>query len=566
MSRVHTTHRHTRAVSYRRTGGPWDAPTLDALLTTPPSHARLQSIGMPHDALVDGDIRLTADDLDALTACLAGGLRDAGVGRRDAVAWQIPNGYEAYLLYRACWRLGAIAVPVHHQSGAADVERQLERIEPTVVIGAAGLPLGQHADAIIVGGPSLPARRRSEPRASAATDTPTDANASPPTDTGSAPAVARPHHHVRHFAKLLAADPEEERHAQTSDVAAVLFTAGSSGEPKGVIHTHRTLAAKAMAMPAIHGLTANDSVLMPAPLAHISGLLNGLLVPAIAGMKSVLIPKWNPSLALDLVERERITFMVGPPTFFLGLMHEPSFTTRRVRSLRLISTGGTGVTQSFVDRASDAFDADVKRSYGSTEAPTVATSTPDDGARSARETDGRASGDTELRVVDLVTGQPRPTGEEGELQVRGPELFAGYLDDEQTAAAFARGGWFRTGDLATIDEDGRLAITGRLKDIIIRGGENISAREIESILERHPDVHHAVAIGVPDERLGERVAVFVEATLRFDLAACRAWFASEGVAKHKTPEQVIRLDHLPVLGAGKPDRSALRRLLATPSL
>jgi cyclohexanecarboxylate-CoA ligase len=542
MSRVHTTHRHTRATSYRRAGGPWDAPSLDALLTGATSSGRLPSIGMPHDALVDGDIRLNGDDLDALTACLAGGLRDLGVGRRDAVAWQVPNGYEAYLLYRACWRLGAVAVPVHHQSGAADVDHLLERVEPAVVIGAAGLPLGQHPDAVIVGGPSLPARRRDG-------------------DDGS-----KPHHKVRHFAKLLAAEPEETGTAQPSDVAAVLFTAGSSGEPKGVIHTHRTLAAKALAMPVIHGLTASDSVLMPAPLAHISGLLNGLLVPALAGMKSVLMPKWNPSLALDLIERERITFMVGPPTFFLGLMHDPGFSPRRVRSLRLISTGGTGVTQSFVDRAADALGAEVKRSYGSTEAPTVATSNPEDDAKVARETDGHASGDTELRVVDLVTGEPREAGEEGELQIRGPELFAGYLDEEQTKAAFARGGWFRTGDLATITEDKRLTITGRLKDVIIRGGENISAGEIESILERHPSVRHAVAIGVPDERYGERVAVFVEADLRFDLAACRAWFADQGVARYKTPEQVIRLDRIPVLGAGKPDRSALRRLLTPPPL
>jgi cyclohexanecarboxylate-CoA ligase len=549
MSRVHTTHRHTRATSYRRDGGPWDTPTLDALLTGPRPGA--SNPGVPRDALVDGDIRLASDDLDALTACLAGGLRDLGVGRRDPVAWQIANGYEAYLLYRACWRLGAVAVAIHHQSGDTEVKRVLDRVEPALVIGAASLPLGRHPDAVIVGGPSLPARRRG--------------GAGNEPDAGAGADADHPHHKVRHFAKLLAADPEEQGRAQPSDVAAVLFTAGSSGEPKGVVHTHRTLAAKALAMPAVHGLAPSDAVLMPAPLAHISGLLNGLLVPGVAGMKSVLMPKWNTALALDLIERERITFMVGPPTFFVGLMHDAEFTSRRVRSLRLISTGGTGVTESFVERAADAFGAEVKRAYGSTEAPTVATSSAGDDAERARTTDGRATGDTELRVVDLITGEPRPTGEEGELQVRGPELFAGYLDEDQTKAAFARGGWFRTGDLAVLDADKWVTITGRLKDIIIRGGENISASEIEAIVERHPDVHHAVAVGMPDETLGERVAVFVEADLRFDLAACRAWFAAEGVARFKTPEQLIRLDRIPVLGAGKPDRSALRRLLATPS-
>ena len=138
-------------------------------------------------------------------------------------------------------------------------------------------------------------------------------------------------------------------------------------------------------------------------------------------------------------------------------------------------------------------------------------------------------------------------------------MFAGYADRAQTAAVIARGGWFRTGDLATVDADGWVRIVGRLKDVIIRGGENISASEVEAALEAHPDVHHAVAVGYPDPLMGERVAAFVETAAAFDLEECRRWFASRGIAKFKTPEKVIRLDRLPLLGSGKADRAELRR-------
>ncbi|HEV2311237.1 MAG TPA: cyclohexanecarboxylate-CoA ligase, partial [Acidimicrobiia bacterium] len=144
-----------------------------------------------------------------------------------------------------------------------------------------------------------------------------------------------------------------------------------------------------------------------------------------------------------------------------------------------------------------------------------------------------------------------------ELWVRGPELFVGYADAAQTAAAIRRG-WFRTGDLATVDVDGWLTIVGRIKDIIIRAGENIAAAEVEGVLEAHPDVAQAVAVGYPDPLVGERVCAFVVARAPFDLATCRAWFEHAGVARFKTPERVVHIDELPLLSAGKADRAALR--------
>ena len=154
----------------------------------------------------------------------------------------------------------------------------------------------------------------------------------------------------------------------------------------------------------------------------------------------------------------------------------------------------------------------------------------------------------------------RRVADGGELWLRGPELFVGYADPLQTRAAHARGGWFRTGDRATIDDDGWLTVVGRIKDVVIRGGENISVAEVEGVLEAHPAVRQAAVVGYPDDILGERVAAFVVADEGFDLDAVRDWFAEQGVTRFKTPERVVRLDALPTLAAGKPDRTALREL------
>ena len=241
-----------------------------------------------------------------------------------------------------------------------------------------------------------------------------------------------------------------------------------------MLHTQRGLAWKAKAMTRAHGLVPADAVLVPAPMAHISGLLNGVLLPAATGMTSVLMARWDPEQAVDLIEAERISFMAGPPTFFVSLVGAGGFRTDRVGTLRLVSSGGAPVTPAFVAATSEALGCRVKRTYGSSEAPMVTTSYPGDDRRQAGDTDGRAVGEVELRVVDPADGRRRPPGSTGELWLRGPELFVGYADPEQTAASHVRGGWFRTGDLATVDEEGWLQVVGRLKDVIIRGGENIS--------------------------------------------------------------------------------------------
>nr|MBA3654818.1 AMP-binding protein [Actinomycetota bacterium] len=339
---------------------------------------------------------------DPRVAPVAGGLRARGVRRGDVVSWRMANSDVPMLLYRACWRLGAIAAPVHHLGDTAP---------PGLVVE--DLPDGS---------------------------------------------------------------PVRAGDAAADDVAVMLFTSGSSGAPKAVLHTHRALAYKARLMVAVHGLAADDVVLMPAPMAHISGLLNGVLVPGAAPFRTVWMPRWDADEAARVVDDERVTFMVGPPAFFVDLMGA----SRPPRSLRLISSGGAGVTPAFCEEATATLGARVKRTYGSTEAPTITTSGPGDPTERGWTTDGRPVGEAAVRLGPL-----------DELEVRGPELFVGYADPSQTAAAMTADGWYRTGDRAAIDE-GWVTITGRLTAVIIRGGENISIAEVEGVLERHPAVRQAV--------------------------------------------------------------------------
>jgi cyclohexanecarboxylate-CoA ligase len=505
------THRQIGSPRYRQPGGAWDVPTLDALGAT------LHREGVQEVA--DARHRFDRGALARLVGAAAGGLRTAGVRRGDTVVWQLPNCAEAVILFRACWRLGAVAVPIHHLVGPADVARMLDTVAPKVAFSHPGLPLSEQAG-------------------------------------------------VRHGAfgeadweALLGAPPVPSSPARGSDLAVGLFTSGSTGEPKVVLHTHRALAYKAITLVGAHGLGASDAVLTPAPLSHISGLLSGVLIPAAAGMRVTLMERWDPERAIDLVQHEQVTFMAGPPTFFSSMAQAPNFSERAVASIRLLSCGSMTVSPDFVAATAEAFGASVKRTYGSTEAPNVTTSTWDDPPERARETDGRAVGDVELRIADPERGHQLAPGAPGELLLRGPELFCGYSDPAQTAAAMRRG-WFRTGDLATLDGHGWLTIIGRLKELIIRGGENIVPAEVERVLEAHPAIDQAVVVGYPDDRLGQRVAACVVAHAPFDLAECQAWFTAQGVTRFKTPERVVRVDGLPLLGLGKLDRRAVAALLS----
>ena len=460
------------------------------------------------DLVVDGGGRFSSADVENRVRTVAAALTARGAAPGDRVAFRLPVGVDSVVAYRACWRIGAVAVALHPAAGPRDLDRALARADPAVTIAARGMPPVPGVDPVAL----------EELTAETSGD---------------------------------GARSESEGAADSAD-AVVMFTSGSTGTPRGVVHTHLSLGYKVSQLSETHGLTANDCALVPSPLAHVAGLLHGVLIPGATGMKTVLMSRWDPEKALERIERESVTYMVGPPTLFVTLMECDAFNPARTASLRMISCGGAGVTPAFCERAAATLGVSVKRSYGSTEAPTIATSRFDDPVDRMIHTDGRAFGDARMRVDG-----------DSELWVCGPELARGYLDPADTRAAFIDG-WFRTGDLATI-EDGWVTIMGRLGDRIIRSGENISATEVEQHLEAHPAVLQAAAVAEPDERLGERVAAFVVAPDGFDLALCRAWFAQRGAARYITPERIEVVDELPVLASGKVDRMRLQARLMGPS-
>ena len=447
-------------------------------------HDLLTVVPRRDDFIVAGDRRLSTEEVinwaDRASADLEPG---------QPTAFQLPTSPEGVVAYRACWRAGAVPVPLLHADGG----RQRD-----------------HAFAL------LGLNRLFDP------------------------------------ADHAAGDPSSHSPAPTNpdDRALIMFTSGSSGVPKGVVHTQASIAYKVRQYIHISGLTADDTVLFPASLAHVAGLLHGVLIPGALSMKTVLMARWDPGEALRLIEQEQATYMIGPPTFFNDLMDHPDFSPSRTASFRFLSIGGSSVTPAFVHRAREAFGCIVKRAYGSTEAPTVTTCTNHDDPERMANTDGRPFSPTQIRI-----------DEHGEIQVYGPEVTVGYLDPAHTAAAFTDDGWFRTGDLGQIDEGGFLTVVGRLGDKIIRGGENIDANEVEAILEAHPAIGQAVVLGEPDDRLGERVAAFVVADGSFDLEECRRWFSESGAARFMTPERIIAVDDLPKMASGKPDKSELSRLL-----
>ena len=464
--------------------------TLDGLLAGAPPR---------DDLVVDGRRRFSSAEVESRVRAVAAALTAREVAPGDRVAFRLPVGVDAVVAYRACWRIGAVAVALHPAAGSHQLTRALDQARPVVTIAAPDFPRVPGVDPVTM-------------------DDLTQATG------GAAPG------------------PPVE--AAPGDDALVMFTSGSTGTPRGVIHTHRSLAHKVVQLTGAHGLGRDDCALVPSPLAHVAGLLHGVLIPGASGMRTVLMARWDPEDALELIERESVTYMVGPPTLFTTLMDCEGFEPSRTATLRMISCGGAGVTPAFCRRAAATLGAVVKRAYGSTEAPTITTSRFDDPTDRMILTDGRAFGDARLRV-----------DASGELWVTGPEVARGYLDPADTEAAFVEG-WFRTGDLASVD-DGWVTITGRLGDRIIRSGENISAAEVEQHLEAHPAVLQAAAVAEPDDRLGERVAAFVVAPRGFDLTACQQWFAQRGAARFITPERVEVLDELPVLASGKVDRMKL---------
>jgi cyclohexanecarboxylate-CoA ligase len=448
----------------------------------------------------------------------------------DIVAWQLPNWWEAVVFCWAVWRCGAIASP----------------ITPTLRAHEVGFILDQTKARVI----AVPAEFRGTDYVAMVRSTGFDGEVVVYRDGERADAsTAEPPN--------LAVD--------AGAPAVVLWTSGTTANPKGVVHTHQSLRVEADTITAAHEIRAGESLLLPMPVTHVAGLTYGVLLPVTNGITTVLMDTWEPGHALDLVERERIAVMISTPVFMRTMIDHPTFATTDVASVRLFSLGGAGVAPSMVREGAARFGCWCKRTYGSTEYPTLTTGRFGDAPERDATTDGPLIADAELRIVDPETLADLPHGTPGELLVRGPEMFSGYLDTALDAESFVDGGWFRTGDLAVYDGE-YLTIVDRLKDIIIRGGENISALEVESALLTFPAIADAACIAMPDDAMGEKVCAFVipRDGTGPTLDGIRAHLVDRGLARYKLPERLEVRPTLPRTASGKIQKAKLRDEMRAP--
>ncbi len=552
-----------------RTAGLWRERTLPAALRA--TVARQPGAAL----LVDGAVVLNAAGLLARAEALASGLVGLGVGRGDVVAYQLPNWWEAAITLLGASLAGATVVPVVDILRARELRSILDETRPKVVVVAAS---HRNLDGAARVREALAPETRSAK--DSATALPLDLAAHGEASIRSdlpgwlAPTivVARQNDEVSPTTAGTVAFEDLLRTPARSDlpepdpaqIAVVIYTSGSTAAPRGAMHSHETLDAELRSLVEVHGLGPGDATLMPSPVGHISGVIHGILAPALLGTRAVFLDRWDPDQAVELIEAERITYMIGVPTLLQQILDAPSRPQRDLSSLRLFSCGGARVPPELIRRARMELPGLVaKRVYGSSEFPTIATTTAEDALARGGDTEGRAMPGVEIRICDEA-GQTLPPGEEGEIRARGPDLFIGWVDPALDAETLDPEGFLCTGDLGVLDGDGYLRVTGRVKDIIIRKGEKFSARELEDLLDLHPAVQEAAVIALPDSKTGERACACLKlrpGAPKPSLADLISFLRLHDLTPQKLPEQLALVADFPRTPSGKIDKRRLRSQL-----
>jgi acyl-CoA synthetase (AMP-forming)/AMP-acid ligase II len=483
--------------------------------------------------------RLTLGEVHARGLVLAAGLHRLGLSEGDAIAVQLPNWPQTAVLYAAAAALGLVLIPIVSIYGPTEV----------------GFILCQSGARALV----MPSRYRridavaDVPRLG---DTPDLRHLIVIGDTAPPGAIS--------WEELTREPPGGAVFpapcAEASGLSLVVYTSGTTADPKGVQHSHESLLAEM-----VHGPTPPPGVpgtvnLQPFPAGHTAGLM-ALLSPYVHGYPTIVMDTWDADACAGLIAEHRVTAMAGTPFLLSSMLDAAEAGGHDVTSLRHGITGGAGVPPALIERAEE-IGWRVGRCYGSTEQPSTTGCTADDPLEKRAHTDGRTLGENLIRIVD-AEGNDLPRGEEGEIASAGPEQFIAYTDPALNHEAFLPDGWLLTGDVGRIDADGYLTITDRRKDIIIRGGENISSQEVEDLVLDHPAVAEVAVVAAPDPRYGERVCAFV--VLRpgasLSLQAVLEHFAGAGVARHKTPERLELVGDLPRTAAGKVKKHELRQRL-----
>ena len=482
----------------------------------------------------------TYSALDHAASCLANWMLAKGIESGDRIAFQLPGWCEFTVIYLACLKIGAVSVPLLPSWREAELVWVLNKCQAKMFFAPTLFKQTRPVDLILPLQNQLPQLQQI-----VGVD-----KLAPATSSLS-------------LSQIIADNTSLTTAITThgDELAAVLFTSGTEGLPKGVMLTHNNILASERAYCARLNLTWQDVFMMPAPLGHATGFLHGVTAPFLIGARSVLLDIFTPDACLALLEQQRCTCMLGATPFVYDLLNLLEKQPADLSALRFFLCGGTTIPKK-VARECQQRGIKLLSVYGSTESSPHAVVNLDDPLSRFMHTDGYAAAGVEIKVVDNAR-KTLPPGCEGEEASRGPNVFMGYFDEpELTARALDEEGWYYSGDLCRMDEAGYIKITGRKKDIIVRGGENISSREVEDILLQHPKIHDACVVAMPDERLGERSCAYVVLKAphhSLSLEDVVAFFSRKRVAKYKYPEHIVVIEKLPRTASGKIQKFLLRK-------
>ncbi|HDV1521901.1 TPA: medium-chain fatty-acid--CoA ligase [Escherichia coli] len=478
--------------------------------------------------------------LDHAASCLANWMLAKGIESGDRIAFQLPGWCEFTVIYLACLKIGAVSVPLLPSWREAELVWVLNKCQAKMFFAPTLFKQTRPVDLILPLQNQLPQLQQI-----VGVD-----KLAPATSSLS-------------LSQIIADNTPLTTAITThgDELAAVLFTSGTEGLPKGVMLTHNNILASERAYCARLNLTWQDVFMMPAPLGHATGFLHGVTALFLIGARSVLLDIFTPDACLALLEQQRCTCMLGATPFVYDLLNVLEKQPADLSALRFFLCGGTTIPKK-VARECQQLGIKLLSVYGSTESSPHAVVNLDDPLSRFMHTDGYAAAGVEIKVVDDAR-KTLPPGCEGEEASRGPNVFMGYFDEpELTARALDEEGWYYSGDLCRMDEAGYIKITGRKKDIIVRGGENISSREVEDILLQHPKIHDACVVAMPDERLGERSCAYVVLKAphhSLSLEEVVAFFSRKRVAKYKYPEHIVVIEKLPRTASGKIQKFLLRK-------
>lgn len=533
MGEIKATYSNPDLEQKYRVNGYWD----DGLLTDFLKESAARHPG--REVAVDNSGRtITFGDLLEKSTCLAKALRQMGVEKGDVVSFQLPNWVETLIVWYGILLCGAVANPIIPIYRAKEVKYILNCCRSKVIFVPAEFRRFNYLAMLEEFSGDLESLKhviavRGRAGGALCLDDLLD---------GPAPGQDLPQ-------------------SRPDDIVLVLFTSGTTAEPKGTLHTHNTLRFENKThVVEYFQMSDQDVIFMPSPLTHITGVNCGMILPACLGSKVVLLDAWNSETALEMMERERCTFFLGATAFYETMYRSPQWKERDLSCVRQMISGGADIPALLMQRIQeDLPNAVVTRMYGMSELSSASCSKRDEGLEKRLRTDGRFMFPSRGRIV-TGDGQPAKAGDQGEIEVQGPELFRGYLQAHLNKDAFTADGWFRTGDMGIMDEDGYIRISGRKKDIIIRGGENISAKEVEDLIYSHPKVREVAVVGMPDEILGEKVCAYIVPTggEGVTLAEVVQFLKNKGLATQKIPERLEIVPEFPYTSSGKVQKHILR--------